>query len=105
MKKLVLFMAVAVAALMLAGCSKADENKTPDQIKQEVAKMDAKDIQATIEEYQKAIADKTAELTKEMSKLKPEEALKGGNEKTAELKKSIEKLNANMAAYAEGLKK
>ena len=112
MKKLMLFMAVAVAALMLAGCSKADENKTPDQIKQEVAKMDAKDIQAVIDDYKKAIEEKTADLQKETAKLKELklDELTGDKAKSikdnmANLSESIKKLEANMAAYAEGLKK
>ncbi len=112
MKKLMLLMAVAVASLMLAGCSKADENKTPEQIKQEVAKMDAKDIQAVIDDYQKAIAAKKADLEKEAAKLKELklEELTGDKAKSikdnmANLTKSIDKLSANMAAYADGLKK
>ena len=116
MKKLMLAMMMAVCALVLAGCSgsQADENKTPEQIKQEVAKMDTAQIQATIENYKKAIADKTAQLEKkkeELAKIPPADLLTGGDkvkaikEETEKLTTSIDKLQKNMAAYAEGLKK
>ena len=113
MKKLILAVTVLATALLMAGCgSKADENKTPEQIKQEVTQMDAASIQAVIADYQKAIEEKTAELKKESDKLKelkPEELLgdkaKSIKDRIAELTKSIDKLKANMDAYAEGLKK
>ena len=116
MKKLMLAMMMAVCALVLAGCSgsQADENKTPEQIKQEVAKMDTAQIQATIENYKKAIADKTAQMEKkaeELTKIPPAELLTGSDKakkiqgEVDALKTSISKLQANMAAYAEGLKK
>lgn len=113
MKKLILAMTVLAAALVMTGCgSKADENKNPEQIKQEVTKMDAASIQAMIADYQKAIEEKSAELQKEGEKLKglkPEEMLgdkaKSIKDNMAELTKSIDKLKANMEAYADGLKK
>ena len=117
MKKLMLAMMLAVCALVMVGCNKgksADEKKTPEQIKQEVAKMDQAQIQNTIENYKKAIADKTAQLEKkaaELTKIPPAELLTGSdNAKKIQgevdaLKTSISKLQANMAAYAEGLKK
>ena len=116
MKKLMLAMMMAVCALVLAGCSgeAADENKTPEQIKQEVAKMDQAQIQNTIENYKKAIADKTTKMeskAEELTKIPPAELLTGSDNakklqgEIATLKESISKLQANMAAYAEGLKK
>ncbi len=116
MKKLMLAMVMAMAALVMAGCSgsQADENKTPEQIKQEVAKMDQAQIQNTIENYKKAIADKTAQMEKkaqELTKIPPAELLTGSDKakkiqgEVDALKTSISKLQANMAAYAEGLKK
>lgn len=116
MKKLMLAMMMAVCALVLAGCSgsQADENKTPEQIKQEVAKMDQAQIQKTIENYKNAIADKTAQMEKkaeELSKVPPAELLTGSDNakklqgEIGALKDSIAKLEKNMAAYAEGLKK
>ena len=114
MKKLMLAMMMAVCALVLAGCSgsQADENKTPEQIKQEVAKMDTAQIQATIENYKNAIADKTAQMEKkaeELTKIPLTEQLgdkaKGLQGEIGTLKDQISKLQANMAAYAEGLKK
>ena len=114
MKKLMLAMAMLMAALVMVGCgSKADENKTPEEIKQEVAKMDTAQIQATIENYKKAIADKTAQMEKkaeELSKVPPAELLTGSDNakklqgEIGALKDSIAKLEKNMAAYAEGLK-
>ena len=111
MKKMMLFAAIAAAA-MLFGCSKADENKTPEQIKQEVAKMDAAEIQAVIADYQKAIEAKTADLKKEADKLKELKPAELLGDKAKDIKtnmegltKSLDKLKANMAAYAEGLKK
>ena len=117
MKKLMLAMMLAVCALVMVGCNKgksADEKKTPEQIKQEVAKMDAKDIQATIENYKKAIADKTTKMeskAEELTKIPPAELLTGSDKakglqgEIGALKDSIAKLEKNMAAYAEGLKK
>lgn len=113
MKKLILAAAVLATALVMTGCgSKADENKTPNQIKQEVSQMDADSIQAVIADYQKAIEEKSAELQKEADKLKelkPEELLgdkaKSIKDRMAELTASIDKLKANMEAYAEGQKK
>ena len=113
MKKLMLAVTVLATALIMVGCgSKADENKTPEQIKQEVTKMDAASIQAVIADYQKAIEAKSAELQKEADKLKelkPEEMLgdkaKSIKDNMAGLSQSIDKLKANMQAYAEGLKK
>ncbi|MCI5779608.1 MAG: hypothetical protein MR051_07345 [Lentisphaeria bacterium] len=113
MKKLMLAMAMLMAALVMVGCgSKVDENKTPEQIKQEVAKMDAAEIQAVVADYQKAIEAKTADLKKEGEKLKglslsemTGDKAKAIKDNMAGLTKSIDKLKANMAAYAEGLKK
>ena len=113
MKKLILAVTMLATALVMAGYgSKADESKTPEQIKQEVTQMDAASIQAVIADYQKAIEAKTAELQKETEKLqglKPEELLgdkaKSIKDNMAELNTSIDKLKANMDAYAEGLKK
>ena len=113
MKKLMLFAAMAAAATLMFGCgSKADENKTPEQIKQEVAKMDASDIQAIIADYQEAIAAKQADLEKEAAKLKELKPTELLGDKAKDIKANMEglttslkKLQANMAAYAEGLKK
>ena len=113
MKKLILAMTMLATALVMTGCgSKADENKTPEQIKQEVSTMDASQIQAVIADYQKAIEEKTAELQKETEKLKGLDLSEVAGEKgkaikdnMSELSKSIDKLKANMEAYAEGQKK
>ncbi|MBO4492522.1 MAG: hypothetical protein J5944_14325 [Lentisphaeria bacterium] len=113
MKKLILAMTMLATALVMTGCgNKADENKTPEQIKQEVTKMDASEIQSVIADYQKAIEEKTAELQKETEKLKGLDLSEVAGEKgkaikdnMAELSKSIDKLKANMEAYAESQKK
>ena len=101
-----------VAAGMLAGCgSSVDENKTPEQIKQEIASWDAAKIQKVIDEYSKAIAEKTSELSAKTAELKEipltemlGDKAKGLQGDIAEITKSLDKLKDNMAAYAEGLK-
>ena len=61
----------ALAVGMLAGCgSEVDENKAPDQIKAEVAKLDAAAIQKQIDAYKKAIEEKSKELSKVMDQIK-----------------------------------
>lgn len=112
MKKFLMLCFAVCGMLFFAGCSeKVDENKTPEQIKAELASMDAADIQEMITKYQKAIEEKTAELKVEVEKLAKiplteqlgEEAKKiRANQ--AEITKSLDKLKANLAAYAEGLK-
>ena len=113
MKKILMLIALLCGALMLAGCGdKVDESKTPEQIREEIQNMDLDEIRAVIEDYQKAIEKKAAELKKEVDKLAAiplteqlgDEAgkLRDG---IRDIKDSLEKLQANMAAYAEGLKK
>ena len=102
----------ALAVGMLAGCgSEVDENKTPDQIKAEVAKLDAAAIQKQIDAYKKAIEEKAAELAAKTDELKEiplkdmlSDKAKGIQGEIAEITKSLDKLKDNMAAYAEGLK-
>ena len=99
MKKVTLMFAGAVvAAGLLAGCgSSVDENKTPEQIRQEIASWDSAKIQKAVDEYTKAIAAKTEELNAALAKVKdlsPQELIG----------ESLKKLKDNMAAYAEGLK-
>ncbi len=101
-----------VAAGMLAGCgSSVDENKTPEQIQQEIASWDAAKIQKVIDEYKKAIEEKAAELAAKTDELKEiplkdmlSDKAKGIQGEIAEITKSLDKLKDNMAAYAEGLK-
>lgn len=101
-----------VAAGILVGCgSSVDENKTPEEIKQEIANWDAAKIQKVIDEYAKAIEEKTRELAAKTDELKEipltemlGEKAKGIQGQIAEITKSIGKLKDNMAAYAEGLK-
>lgn len=113
MKKLLMLAMLVCGALMLAGCgSNVDENKTPEQIRAEIQDLDMEKIQAIVADYQKAIEKKAAELKAEVEKLAAiplteqlgEEAKKiRGN--LEDITKSLDKLKANMAAYAEGLKK
>lgn len=72
MKKVTLMFAGAVvAAGLLAGCgSSVDENKTPEQIRQEIASWDSAKIQKAVDEYTKAIAAKTEELNAALAKVK-----------------------------------
>lgn len=113
MRKVTLFLGAAMlAAGMLTGCgSKADENKTPEQIKAEIANWDAAKIQKQIEVYTKAIEAKTQELAKVTDQIKEiplteqlGEKAKGLQAKAKEIGESIAKLKDNMAAYADGLK-
>lgn len=111
MKHLSLVVALALG-LLTAGCGqKADENKTPEQIKQEVGQMDAAQIQKEIDAYTKAIEAKTAEIKVEADKLAkiPLTEMLGDDAKAlqskiADMTKSLDKLKANLEAYAEGLK-
>lgn len=113
MRKMLLLVGMLCGALFLTGCGNdVDENKTPAQIQEEVAKMNASDIQAMVEKYQKAIDAKSAELKAEGEKLAkiPLTEQLGDNaksikDKMANITESLKKLQANMAAYAEGLKK
>ena len=108
-------MSLLVAALALGlfvGCGqKVDENKTPEQIKQEVAKMDTAQIQKQIDAYSDAIKAKSAELqveTEKMAKIPLTQMLgdeaKSLQGKIAESTKSLDKLKANLEAYTQGLK-
>ena len=102
----------ALAVGLLAGCgSEVDENKTPEQIKAEVAKLDAAAIQKQIDAYKKAIEEKSKELSKVMDQIKEiplTEQLSDNAKKlqaeAANLGKSINKLKDNLEAYVDGLK-
>lgn len=111
------FLTIAMVGLLsiglLAGCggSEVDENKTPEEIRQEIVNMDTKDIQKQIDAYTKAIAEKMEEVKVEaekLSKIPLTEQL--GDEAKAvranldNLKDSAAKLQKNLEAYAEGLK-
>ena len=113
MKKMLLLAGMLCGALFLAGCGNGvDENKTPAQIQEEVAKMNVSDIQAMVAKYQKAIEAKTQELkaeTEKLAKIPLTEQLgkdaQATKDKMAKITESLKKLEANMATYAEGLKK
>lgn len=101
-----------LAAGMLAGCGDGvDENKTPDQIKAEVANLDAAAIQKQIDAYKKVIEEKSKELAKVMDQIKEiplTEQLSDNAKKlqaeAANITKSLSKLKDNLEAYVEGLK-
>ena len=111
-KKFAMAFACAIlAAGMMTGCGDVDENKTPDQIKAEVAKLDAAAIQKQIDAYKKAIEEKSKELSKVMDQIKEiplTEQLSDNAKKlqaeAANLGKSINKLKDNLEAYVDGLK-
>lgn len=112
MKPMSLIVAALALGLFVAGCGqKVDENKTPEQIKQEVAKMDTAQIQKQIDAYSDAIKAKTAELQAETDKLAKipltqmlgDEA-KSQQAKIAESTKALDKLKASLEAYTQGLK-
>lgn len=113
MKKLTLMFAGACVAVgLLAGCGgSVDENKTPDQIKQEIAGWDSAKIQKSADEYKKAIEAKTAELNAELAKIKalaPQDLLSDAGRQlkanTDKIGESLGKLKTNLAVYAEELK-
>ncbi len=113
MKRIMMsFFGVALAVGMLAGCgSEIDENKTPDQIRAEVAKLDAAAIQKQIDAYRKAIAEKTQELARVTDQIKEiplAEQLSDNAKKlqaeAANIGKSLGRLKDNLEAYVDGLK-
>ena len=113
MRKMLLLAGMLCGALFLTGCGNdVDENKSTTQIQEEVAKMDAAQIQAMVDKYQKAIEAKSAELkvqADKLAKIPPTELLgddaKAIKAKMTDLTDSINRLKTNMEAYAEGLKK
>ena len=112
MKKLLLLSGIICGMLCFSGCGNGvDENKTPEQIKQEAANLDAAAIEAKIEAYKKTIEEKSAQLKAEVDKLAEipvteqlgEEAKKiRGN--IDGIKDSLEKLGKNLDAYVDSLK-
>lgn len=113
MKKMLMLLGIVCGVVFLAGCgdTKVDENKSPEQIKQEVAKMDVSDIQKTVAAYQAEIAKKADALKVEGDKLSKipltqqfgDEA-KGIRANMDTIKTSIDKLTKNLEAYQDGLK-
>ena len=113
MKKMLMMLGIVCGALFFAGCgdAKVDENKTPDEIKQEVAKMSTSDIQKMVEAYKAEIEKKAEALKAEGDKLSKipltqqlgDEA-NGIRANMDSLKASLDKLQKNLNAYAEGLK-
>ena len=105
-------MVAACGIFFLAGCGQGvDENKTPAQIRSEVANMSAQDIQTVIVKYQKAIEAKAFELKAEAEKLSKIPLTEQLGDEAKKLRDnmenitvSLDKLKANMAAYADGLK-
>ena len=112
MKKALFMSLLLCGAMFIAGCGQsADENKTPEQIKQEVTSMSVSDIEAVIAKYAKAIEAKSQELARETEKLSkvPLTEQQGDEAKKiranmAGLTESLDKLKANMEAYTDGLK-
>lgn len=111
MKKHLVLLAAAVLGMgILAGCGGADENKSPEAIKAEVAKMDRAAIEGKIKEYEAAIVKKTAELDKVKAEIAKIPFLEQTGDKAkklqaqlTELAGSISKLGNAKAAYASGL--
>ena len=71
MKKIACMLALLTGVLMLAGCGDngVDENKSPEQIKQEVSSMDQAEISKMVELYTAEIEKKSVELKAEADKL------------------------------------
>ena len=112
MKKIILLLAAACSIFLLAGCGQTiDENKTPDQIRNEVANLPVEDIQDIIVKYQTAIEAKAVKLKAEAEKLSRIPLSEQLSEKARKLRSemqetadALDRLKAGMAAYADGLK-
>jgi peptidoglycan hydrolase CwlO-like protein len=126
-----LITALALATLTLSACSpgagspgpEADQDKTPAQIKTEIAQADQTTLEATIEKYQAMIASKQGELEGLETKLKEAagdaldnlmgegttDQVKAEAEELkatiATLKSELEALQAKLAVYMEELNK
>ena len=116
MRKLLAGLMALGMVVCVAGCSgKASEDKSLDEIKAEAEKMNAEQLEAKVQEYEKAIEAKQPEIDKLKKELstgltgvlsgkKPENAdeLKA---KLDELEASVKALNERMKIYADELKK
>ncbi len=99
----VLFLACGVM-LLVTGCSKkdVDENKSVEDVKNDVEKMDKKDVRAMAEKLKKEIESKTEELTKLKDKL-PTDPTKLLGDDAKNLKSDIEKLEKEIDPLKEKL--
>lgn len=102
-----------IAGFLLAGCGQGqpEAKMTPEQVKAEAAKMDAKQLQAKIDSYKPAIDAKKAELEKVIAKLKAVPLDKMLSDDTKKIKAesedingAISKLSSDMQIYVDELK-
>ena len=71
MQRMFIALAVLAAAFTLAGCGKKADATTPvDQVKAQAQQLDATAIQAKIDAYKAAVAEKHAEIQKLAEKIK-----------------------------------
>jgi uncharacterized lipoprotein YehR (DUF1307 family) len=103
MKKVILYLLAVALCLTLPCCGKkgADETKTIDQIKAEVAKMDVAKLRSTALSYKNTIVSKQADLEKISAQLKtisPTELL---GEKATQLKTQLANIEKSISALKE----
>lgn len=101
-----------VGALVIGGCGKkADPNKPLEEIKAEAAKMDAGQLQAMVDAYEKALKSKEGEMKALADKIKeiPVTEMMGDDAKklkadAAKLAESAKALGARLEVYDKALK-
>ena len=96
MKHLGMLMLMCGLTFLVTGCGDdgVDEDKSVDDVKKDIEKMDAKDLRAQAEKYKEAIETKLAEVAKLKDKLPSATDLTElASEDTKNLKADIEKLN------------
>ena len=103
MKNLTLLL-LAGLLVFTVGCSKKEENKTPDEVRAEAQKMTAEDLQAKVDAVKADIAAKSGELA-EVKKEQGGGLLGGEKPKNAdELAAKDKDLTAAIAKLNENLK-
>ena len=99
-----MFMFIALACVIAAGCSSgASENKPISEVKAEAQTMSVEQLKAIIAKYQKAIESKQAEIDaikQELQKIPLTQML---GEEAKKLKSDIEKIAGSVKALTERL--
>lgn len=106
MKHLGMLMLMCGLTFLVTGCGDdgVDEDKSVDDVKKDIEKMDAKDLRAQAEKYKEAIETKLAEVAKLKDKLPSATDLTElASEDTKNLKADIEKLNEAIKPLKEKL--
>jgi len=106
MKHLGMLMLMCGLTFLVTGCGDdgVDEDKSVDDVKKDIEKMDAKDLRAQAEKYKEVIETKLAEVAKLKDKLPSATDLTElASEDTKNLKADIEKLNEAIKPLKEKL--